>query len=93
MKGAWSARWGNWVVGLRVCDGKWAAKVWRWQPGESLAARSEINTQDGFDTQKDAVTWACGVMREDGAVVMILDAPSIVLENMLRFQPAPELCA
>jgi hypothetical protein len=87
--GAYSARWGNWVVGLRSGRHGWLATVWRWLPGKPLAARHELAAQDGFNTATIAVAWCCRIMRADGAIVMVLDAPSLTLDAVLRFTPAP----
>lgn len=94
LKGAWSARWGNWVVGLRARPSGWEATVWRWPPGTALGARQEIDQWDGFVTTEEAISWACAAMRVDGARVLVLDAPRpISLESLLRFSPAPDVAA
>lgn len=94
LKGAWSARWGNWVVRLRALGNGWEATVWRWAPDAPLTDRVEIDQWDGFRTTEEAVSWACTTMRGDGARVFVLDAPKpISLESLLRFNPAPEACA
>ncbi len=89
--GAHSARWANWVVLLEGQGGTWRTRVWRWAPNKSLASRIEIAAADGFKTSQDAASWACQRMRENGAIVLVLDAPQFRLEDALDFTPAPAL--
>ena len=90
--GYWSARWGNWVVGLRSRGDTWDAKVWRWPPDTALSNRVEINSREGFKTSDEAVSWACDVMVADGAKVFALDAPpGFALKCVLEFRSAPEV--
>lgn len=89
MKGAWSARWANWVVGLQATEAGWDVVVWQWLFNKPPSARRELESKKGFVTHEEAIKWACDVMRKDGATVMILDAPSMTLETVLQFAPAP----
>lgn len=88
--GSWCARWSNWTLKLRDDRGEWKVTVRRGVPGEADACS---HTSDGFLSPQTAVTWACDKMRTFGAKVMILGKPSITLESLLRFTPAPEACA
>jgi hypothetical protein len=90
-EGAYSARWGKWVVLLNGQDGAWRTKVWRWTPGKSVASRVEIGSAEGFTSPRDAARWAADRMRDDGAIVLVLDAPQFKLEDALDFTPAPTL--
>ena len=89
--GSHSARWGNWVVGLRSHGQQWRAKVYRWPPKTSLSSRIEIAAQAGFQSADDAATWASDIMVRNGAMVFVLDAPSgFTLKAALDFKPAPD---
>lgn len=90
---SWSARWGNWQVGLRHLGDCWGVKVWRWAPDAPLEDRRVLATCDYFESRDKAVEWACAVMKSDGARVFVLDAPNMTLESVLRFLTAPELAA
>lgn len=87
--GTHSARWGNWVVLVTECDGSWIAKVWRWPPSTHLSERVELAHDDGFRSARDAARWASARMQADGAIVLVLDAPHVRLEDVLGFCPAP----
>jgi len=90
--GCWSARWGNWVVGLRSRGDTWDAKVWRWPPDTALSNRVEIESREQFKTSDEAASWVCDVMISDGAKVFVLDAPpGFALKYALEFRLAPEL--
>ena len=91
LQGNWAARWGAWIVGLRSCGSSWNSTVWRRTSSLVPAARRELDSWDGFKTAEEAVTWACDVMRADGAEVMVLGAPGLKLEGLLSFSPAPEI--
>jgi hypothetical protein len=91
--GAWQARWANWVVHLEANEGGWDVKVWLWLPGKPATARRELAVASKMASHEEAVKWACQAMRDDGATVMVLDAPSITLESMLQFAPAPRAVA
>ena len=89
--GSYSARWADWVVLIDGGGGCWRAKVWRWAPGKSLASRIEIGASEGFTSAHDAAGWACDRMRDNGAIVLVLDASrSFTLIDVLDFVPAPE---
>lgn len=92
-QGSWTARWGDWLIKLRVREASSEATVWRWTTGGGYTERQQLGWRGGFSAPVDAVKWACDVLRDSGAKVMILGAPSITLESMLRFAPAPEACA
>lgn len=91
--GTWTARWSDWVVKLKVKSDKCDATVWRWTVGGGYTERMQLGARNDFSSSKDAVAWACDVLRDNGVKVMILDKPSITLESLLRFNPAPEACA
>lgn len=91
--GAWTARWANWVVLLEATDKGWDVKVWRWLFGKPASARHELAAQRAMATHDEAIKWACDVMKNDGATVMVLDAPSMTLESVLQFTPAPQAVA
>lgn len=94
LQGSWSARWGNWHVSLVSNGDRWDAKVFRWPPCSTLAERVEIDNWDGFRSSEEAVTWACDVMKNDGARVMVLGSlKPITLASMLSFKPAPQIVA
>jgi hypothetical protein len=90
---SWHARWGNWAVSLKTTGDCWAVTVYRWPPGSGLGDRKVLATCPFFGAREEAVSWACGVMRSDGATVVVLDAPGLALEHLLRFTTAPELAA
>lgn len=92
--GAWTARWANWVVLLEATNGGWDVKVWVWLPNKPATARRELAANTKMVSHEEAIKWACEVMKNDGATVMVLGAPSITLESMLQFTPAPfAVCA
>ena len=94
LEGSWTARWGNWAVGLRSCPTGWDVIVWRWPPNTALTERVLIDQWDGFKTTDEAVSWACDVMVTDGAVVHVLGAPpTFALKRVLSFSPAAEAVA
>ena len=84
-KGSWTASWGGWTIDLRDAKGSWSIVVRR--------GNGDLHSWGGFASSLDAVKWACDVMRDRGVKVMILDAPSITLETLLRFNPASEAVA
>lgn len=92
MIGAWTARWADWVIGLQSNETGWDAVVWRWSL-DSKTERQEVEAKKGFTTHEEAIKWACDTMRKDGATVLVLGAPSITLESMLKFTPAPQAVA
>ncbi len=85
LKGKWSARWANWAVALEWKTDGWEVAVWRQLPGKTF--RHPLGSQGGFLTTSEAVTWACNVMRDNGAVMMVLGAPNFPLEAALNFTP------
>lgn len=88
-KGTWHARWGNWAIFLHSAGDRWDVRVWRWAPSTDVATHVEIDAWDGFYSQEEAVTFACDVMRNDGAKVMVLGANKpMTIEALLRFAPA-----
>jgi len=89
LKGKWTARWANWSVGLEWKAGGWEVTVWRQLPGKKF--RHALGSHDGLRTTEEAVSWACRVMRDDGAKVMVLDAPTLTLESALSFRPTLEV--
>lgn len=91
--GSWSARWGEWVVGLRGNASHWRATVWRWTTAGGYTERTQLGACEGFTAPADAVSWACDVLRDSGAKVFVVDKPSLKLETLLRFSPAPEAVA
>lgn len=91
--GSWSARWGNWMVGLRQCGASWLVTVWRWKPGTSLSARHQLAERDDFESPVAGVIWACDVLRNDSAKVFVIGMPSLTLDKVLQFSPAPEAVA
>jgi hypothetical protein len=88
--GSWSTRWGDWVIHLKGADGKWRATVWRWTLGGGYTERTQLGICEGFATAADATEWSCELLRENGAKVFVIDKPSLKLEKLLRFNPAPE---
>lgn len=88
--GAWSTRWGDWVIGLREREHVWHATVWRWTRGGGLEERRQLDARDGFPNPPSAVAWACDVLRGSGVKILVVDRPSMTLERMLRFSPAPK---
>lgn len=88
--GAWTTRWGDWVVHLRCIKDNWCVTVWRWTIGGRLEERTQLGLCAGFGSAVDATTWACDLLRESGAKVFIVDKPQLKLEDLLRFHPAPE---
>lgn len=91
LDGAWTARWGDWVVHLRNTEKGWRATVWRWMVGGKLEERTQLGLCEGFGSAEDANTWACDLLRENGAKVFVIDKPELRLETILRFHPAPEV--
>jgi hypothetical protein len=89
LKGKWSARWANWAVGLEWKADGWEVAVWRQLPGKTF--RHPLGTQGGFLTTSEAVSWACKVMRDNGASVLVLGAPGLTLETALSFTPTLEV--
>lgn len=92
MTGAWTARWADWVVWLQRTEAGWNVKVWHW-PLDRVTERREVGTQNLLASHDEAIKWACDTMKNDGATVMVLGAPSITLESMLKFTPAPQAVA
>jgi hypothetical protein len=91
LEGSWTARWGNWVVGLKTHNDKWQVTVWRWPPDTVLNERVQINKWSGAETTDEAVTWACDQMIADGAKVFVLGAPkNFALKRVLSFVKAPQ---
>lgn len=90
VEGSWTSRWGDWVVHLRNVTGLWCVTVWRWTTGGHLEERTQLGLCEGFGTAADATTWACDLLRENGAKVFLIDKPRFRLEDILRFHPAPE---
>lgn len=88
--GAWTSRWGDWVVHLRGSPGCWRATVWRWTLGGLIEERAQLGLREGFASASDATSWACDVLRDSGAKVFVIDKPSLRLEDFLRFQPLSE---
>ncbi len=88
--GAWTARWGDHVIHLRLRPNGWQATVWRWTLGGGLTERTELDLCDGFPTALVATQWACGVLVMHGAKVLV-DGQKMGLESFLSFAPAPEL--
>jgi len=88
-KGRWFARWGNWAVDLEWKDDGWEVTVWRQLPGKRF--RHALGSYAGYATTEEAVEQACKVMRDDGAVVLIIDRPGLTLERILSFKPRLEL--
>lgn len=89
-RGSWSARWGDWVICLRPSASSWQAIVWRWTVGGGLSERTQLGAMKGFATPVDATSWACDVLRDSGARVMVIDRPSITLVDLILYNPAPE---
>lgn len=88
--GAWTSRWGDWVVHLRNIAGLWRAIVWRWTTGGHLEERTQLGRCEGFGSAAEAASWACDLLRDSGAKLFIIDKPQLKLEDILRFHPASE---
>lgn len=94
MKGAWTSRClSNWVVWLENTGTGWNAKVWRWPFNKPPSDRVQLDARTNMTSHEEAIKWACDVMKNDGATVMVLDAPGITLASMLKFTPAPQAVA
>ena len=90
LEGAWTARWGDWVVHLcHTVTGNWRVTVWRWMAGGKVEERAQLGLCEGFVSASAATTWACDVLRDGGAKVLVIDKPTMQLENFLCFHPAP----
>jgi hypothetical protein len=77
------------MVGLVASNNHWNARLWRWPPDAPVANCVELACANGFKSPRKAARWACKVMRREGAIVMVLDAPgSFGLEDLLDFRPA-----
>ena len=82
--GSWTARWGSWVIGIRSVGTTWHVRVWSWAHG----ARVQVAKRAVLSTPTEAVSWACEVLRQHGAVVFV-DGRVRPLERFLAFSPAP----
>ena len=69
------ARWGAWEIRVDGRPGCWAVDV------------SPVGKRNVFATPAEAVGWACTVLRDHGAVVLI-DGRKRQLEEFLAFERA-----
>lgn len=89
-EGSWSARWGDHVIHVAYVHNEWRATVWRWTRGGGLTERTQLDRCDGLPSSRVAVQWACGVLAELGAIVLI-DGEKRNLATVLMFDSAPTL--
>lgn len=88
LQGAWTARCLSWVVSLQRTGDTWAAKLWHWPLDKE---RTEVGTQDGFDSAKKAVKWAADLLSDEGVSVLLNDGTKVItLIDTLQFTPAPQ---
>ena len=88
--GSWTARWRNHLVHLRMSSGLWTAAVWEWPIDAPVNQRVLLEQFGGWTTAQLAANWACVVLTEHGASVLI-DGKKQNLVDLLAFSPAPEL--
>lgn len=89
--GSWTARWGSWVISVRTeRQDRWHVRIW----SLALGACVQIVKRAILATASDAVSWACDVLRQQGAVVFV-DGRTHGLERFLAFSPetGARLCA
>lgn len=86
-KGVWTTTWMRWAVDLLGDDAQWAVVVRSNPDSVQWGMADLIAAGEGFKSTTDAVRWACQKLREEGAGVVVLGAPTLSLEELLDFQP------
>lgn len=87
--GAWSCRWGDWMIFLKETSAGWAVVVWTLPIGTPMKQRRRIGSATALDSASLAVTYACDTLRRAG-VQLLVSGTVQRLEKFLSFSPAPQ---
>lgn len=84
--GAWTARWGDWLIEMRHQPTGWRVRVYTWTQGR----RDALLRKAVITNTEEAVRWACDVLARQGAQVIINGNHRPIIDY-LAFTPAPAL--
>jgi len=87
--GSWSCRWGDWMIFISEQSAGWSVVVWELPVGISMAKRKRIGSASAMDTSRDAVLFACEILRHQG-VTLLVSGQRQPLEKFFNFHPAPQ---